>query len=311
MPIQIETYRPEFGAAMEALQRRYIAALPQGTKFVPRELYNHHPALEGGQNVFCAFVEGRVLAGYGALFPTPAEPGSPPEIPNTIWVHIRVDPEAERGAVLQDVLYAAILQRCGEYGRRWRDRRTRLAISYPVARQDEIAYFAAQGLVKFDALLQMARDLSEPLAPLSLPPGVTVRRWALETRQDRQRYLEVETVVFPQSPRTLDELAFTMRGWEGGTAVTAFDAQENIVGSVMAYWYGAHAITEDVFVVPGWRRKGLARYLIGEGMRYLAQNGKGAANLEVKESNQPAVGLYQSLGYRVVNTELQLGLEIS
>ncbi len=311
MPIQIQTYRPEFGAAIEELQHRYIAAQPQGTKFVPRELYSHHPALEGGRNVFCAFLEGRVLAGYGALFPTPAEPDSPPEIPNTIWVHIRVDPEAEQGPALQDALYAAILQRSQEYGRRWQGRRTRMAISYPAARQDEIAHFASQGLVKFDALLQMARDLSEPLAALSPPPGVTIRRWGMETRQDRQRYLEVETAIFPQSPRTLEELAFYMRGWEGGTAVTAFDAQENIVGSVMAYWYGAHAVTEDVFVVPQWRRKGLARYIIGEGMRYLAQNGKSAANLEVKESNQPAVRLYRSLGYRVVNTELQLGLDIS
>jgi len=186
-----------------------------------------------------------------------------------------------------------------------------MAISYPAARQDEIAYFASQGLVKFDALLQMARDLSEPLAALSLPLGVTVRRWAMETQRDRQRYLEVEAAVFPQSPRTLEELVFYMRSWDGGSAITAFDDQGDIVGSVMAYWYGAHAVTEDIFVVPEWRGKGLARYLIGEGIRYLAQNGKGAANLEVRESNQPAVRLYQSLGYRVVNTELQLGLEIS
>jgi ribosomal protein S18 acetylase RimI-like enzyme len=79
----------------------------------------------------------------------------------------------------------------------------------------------------------------------------------------------------------------------------------------MAYWHGAHGVIEDIFVVPEWRGKGLARYIIGEGIRYLAQHGKRAANLEVKESNQPAVRLYQSLGYRVVNTELQLGLDIS
>jgi ribosomal protein S18 acetylase RimI-like enzyme len=308
MYIEIKTYHPAFGDALEALQRKYMALQPQGTKFVPRALYDHHPALEGGKNVFCAFGRDQNLVGYGALFPTRAEADSPADVPNTVWVHIRVDPEAKNASEIQDAVYGAILKRSSEYSERWRERRTRVAISYPDARQEEIAFFAAQGLEPFDALVRMVRNLSEPLDTLSLPTSVTVRRWRMASKAEQEKYLAAEKKVFPQSARTLEELRFYMRSWVAGTAITAFDGTENIVGSVMAYWYGEGGVTEDIFVMPDWRGRGIAKTLITEGMRYLLENGKRAASLEVKESNHPAVGLYRSLGYQVVDKELQLGL---
>ncbi len=188
MQITIETYRPELGTAIEELQNGYIAANPQGTKFVPKELYNHHPALEKGRNVICAFVKGRVPAGYGALFPTPAEPASPPEVANTIWIHIRVDPQSVCLEEIQEALYQAIFARSLTYSRAWQDRRTRIAISYPAARDEELAFFEAKGFEKFDALLQMTRDLTKPIPPITLPPGIVVRGWRMATREEKKAY---------------------------------------------------------------------------------------------------------------------------
>jgi ribosomal protein S18 acetylase RimI-like enzyme len=309
--MKIETYKPEFGQALEALQRRYIAAAPPGTKFVPKELYQHHPALEAGSNVFCAFGPDGALLGYGALIPTPAEPDSPPEIPNTIWIHIRVDPELSDLGDVREAIYQRILDKSQAYGQQWRGRRTRMAISYPDGAQEEIAFFADQGLERFDALLQMARDLAMPAPSLTLPAGITVKRWGMETREEKEKYLAAEAAIFPGSPRTLEELEFYVRSWQGGTPVTAFDAEGSIVGSVMAYWYGEwNGVTEDVFVVPQWRRSGIARGLIAEAIGYLVENGIRMARLEVKESNAPAVKLYRSLGYQVASREEQLGLYI-
>jgi ribosomal protein S18 acetylase RimI-like enzyme len=311
MQVKIETYKPEFGAALEALQRRYIAAAPKGTKFVPKELYQHHPALEEGRNVFCAFGPDGALLGYGALIPTPAEPASPPEVPNTIWIHIRVDPELSEFGEVQDAVYQHILDKSLAYGQQWRGRGTRVAISYPDAAQDEIAFFAAHGLERFDALLQMARDLAAPAPSFTMPAGITTQRWGMESREEKEQYLAAEAAIFPGSPRTLEELEFYVRSWQGGTPVTAFDAGGNIVGSVMAYWYGQwHGVTEDIFVIPQWRRCGIARGLIAEGINYLVENGIRMARLEVKESNAPAANLYRSLGYQAASREEQLGMYI-
>ena len=308
--MRIETYTPGLGEAIERLQRRYIAVQPQGSKFVPKEFYSQHPAMESGENVFCAFVDD-ALVGYGALIPTPAEPDSAQDIENTIWIYIRVDPEAGNRAATQEALYEAILEKCREYSRKWRGRKTKMAIGYPEGRQEEIEYFVSKGLERFDALLQMRRDLSEPVQEFELPPGITKRCWRMEGKGEKERYLEVEKRVWPQSPRTVEELTYYFGSWKGGAAITAFDESGRIVGSVMAYWYGGlHGVTEDVFVAPDWRRKGIAKRLIMEGMKYLWENGIRTAGLEVRESNQPAVRLYQSLGYRVIHREVQLALSI-
>ncbi len=310
MSLRIETYTSELGEAIERLQRRYISVQPQGSKFVPKEFYSQHPAMEGGENVFCAFADD-ALVGYGVLIPTPAESGSAQDITNTIWIYIRVDPEAGNWIAIQEALYEAISKKSRQYSREWRGRETRMAVGYPEGRQEEIEYFLSKGLERFDALLQMRRDLSEPMPELEMPPGVTARRWRMEGKEEKERYLEVEKRVWPQSPRTVEELAYYFSSWKGGTAITAFDEAGRIVGSMMAYWYGGrHGITEDVFVVADWRRKGIAKHLIMEGMKYLWENGIKTAGLEVRESNRPAARLYQGLGYRVVHREVQLALSI-
>jgi ribosomal protein S18 acetylase RimI-like enzyme len=245
------------------------------------------------------------------MIPTPAEPTSPAEVPNTIWIHIRVDLELSDFREVREAVYQRTLDRSQTYGQEWQGRRTRIAISYPDAAQEEIAFFAAQGLERFDALLQMARDLAAPAPSLTMPAGITAQRWGMESREEKEQYLAAEAAIFPGSPRTLEELEFYVRSWQGGTPVTAFDAGGNIVGSVMAYWYSEwNGVTEDIFVVPQWRRCGIARGLITKGIDYLVENGVRMARLEVKESNAPAVNLYRSLGYRVASREEQSGMYI-
>jgi ribosomal protein S18 acetylase RimI-like enzyme len=303
---RVGTYRPEWGEAIEELQRRYIVANPKGTKFVPKGFYDHHP-----KDVVYAVEDNGTLVGYGTLDPTPAEPISPLEIPNTIWIGIRVDPKVDEWEKTQDAIYGAIVERSLACCKDWKGRNTRLAISYPESRQEELAYFVSRGFARFEALLQMGRDLSKPVPAFTLPVGITAKYWTMETMQDKEEYLRVENVMFPDAPRSLDNLEALVQSWIGGTPITAFDQKGNIVGSVMAYWYGGElGLTEDVFVVPQWQRLGVAKYLITEGMRYLQKNGLKWAGLEVKESNHPAVRLYRSLGYQVGSREIQLGLTI-
>jgi ribosomal protein S18 acetylase RimI-like enzyme len=85
-----------------------------------------------------------------------------------------------------------------------------------------------------------------------------------------------------------------------------FDSQDKIAGGLMAVWYGQRrGVTEDIFVLPPWRRKGIARSRIAEGIQYLAEHEIAIASLEVRESNTPAALLYQSMGYGINNQEEQ------
>jgi ribosomal-protein-alanine N-acetyltransferase len=53
----------------------------------------------------------------------------------------------------------------------------------------------------------------------------------------------------------------------------------------------------NVVVAPAWRRRGLARWLLGYAMGQAARGGSRRAFLEVRGSNREALGLYGSLGF--------------
>ena len=310
--VKITSYNPALGEAIEKLQRVYIAAHPKGTKFISKEFFNNNPALEQGANVLCAHDRKKNMVGYGALFPSPAEADSPSEIPNTIWIHIRVDPTSDDFCFIREQLYNKMCQRAAHYGNKWDGRKSRIAISYPESLEEEISFFRQMGFKEFNALVQMSRDLTIELPKkIQLPGELAIRQWNGTDEGVLAQYATVEAQIFQHDPRTVDELRFYFQSWESGTPFTAFDQTKKIVGSVMAYWYGnKYGITEDIFVIPEWRGQGIAKYLICEGLQYLARNGIEQAGLEVKESNVPACQLYSSLGYEIHSREEQWELEI-
>ncbi len=67
-------------------------------------------------------------------------------------------------------------------------------------------------------------------------------------------------------------------------------------------------VTDDVFVLPEWRGRGLAKYLVNEGLRYLQEIGLEQSVLEVLVSNAPALHVYQVTGHTIINEEVFLGL---
>ena len=94
--------------------------------------------------------------------------------------------------------------------------------------------------------------------------------------------------------------------WKNGTCLAAFD-QNELAGSITLLWDEAAetpeqrqtGLTENVFVLPRWRGLGLGAHLISQGLLLLKKHGLKEAQVQVKESNFVALGLYTGLGYTV------------
>jgi len=67
-----------------------------------------------------------------------------------------------------------------------------------------------------------------------------------------------------------------------------------------------HSATENIFVVPNWRRKNIAKELISTALRDLKQNGKTIATLCTKGTNKDAIKLYLSYGYTLYYNLIEL-----
>lgn len=75
-----------------------------------------------------------------------------------------------------------------------------------------------------------------------------------------------------------------------------------LLGFAAAYRVGGEAELWNIAVMPRFRRQGVARTLLVEVCRNMANAGAQRLFLEVRKSNTPATEFYRSLGFVLLNT---------
>ena len=107
----------------------------------------------------------------------------------------------------------------------------------------------------------------------------------------------IERTCF-SDPWTVGGIAETI---QYGTA-RAFVAVDStgVAGYVMARISGEEAEILNLAVLPKVRRRGLARQLLTTGLAALAESKVAEVYLEVRQSNDAAIALYQGFGFRPV-----------
>jgi ribosomal-protein-alanine N-acetyltransferase len=115
---------------------------------------------------------------------------------------------------------------------------------------------------------------------------------------DLDQVLEIERASFP-TPWT--RAAFCYEIEQNKVArCTAMRARRGIVG-YLCFWEIGHEIhITNLAVHPEWRRRGVARQLLGAALIEGVSRGVILAFLEVRPSNTRALALYESLGFQVI-----------
>jgi ribosomal protein S18 acetylase RimI-like enzyme len=73
----------------------------------------------------------------------------------------------------------------------------------------------------------------------------------------------------------------------------------SVVGSVMVGYDGHRGWVNYLAVGPGYQRRGLGRILMQRAEELLGELGCAKLNLQIRSSNEAAIGFYRRLGYRV------------
>jgi [ribosomal protein S18]-alanine N-acetyltransferase len=109
--------------------------------------------------------------------------------------------------------------------------------------------------------------------------------------------VEIERECF-SDPWTASGIRETVQ-YETARAFVA-ESGGRAVGYVMARISGEEGEILNLAVLPKSRRQGIARCLLAEALGSIAAAGVTEAYLEVRQSNEEAIGLYQSQGFRPV-----------
>ena len=261
------------------------------------------PGFQGGKNIIIAQDAELCVWGYAAI--SSAYYSNVLEA-RVFWIDLRTDPEVDPNLVLKDTLLNRIIQR----GRvmKVEENRERAAVvaTYFAEGEASIEYLKMRGFKHFETMLAMGRELD--MLPLRFPVSqeINIKSWRMETREDKQAYLDAREIAFGYPLQTLKILEhFTLSElWQNGTTFTAF-AGDKIIGSVMVL---SNGMLDYVFVHPEWRGKGIAKALVSRAIEFLKERDHSQAWLEVYSHNQAAVNLYQSFGFESFKKEISLGL---
>ncbi len=165
------------------------------------------------------------------------------------------------------------------------------------------------GFERVRDLWRMSRDLREPLPPVELPPGVTLRTF--RTGEDEEAWLAANARAFAHHPEQggLDATDLALRTGSDWFDPAGFFLAERDGRLVGFHWTKVHAgdpPVGEVYVVgvdPDAQGGGLGRTLTLAGLHHLRDRGLAEVLLYVEADNAPALRVYEHLGFRHAATD--------
>ncbi len=134
--------------------------------------------------------------------------------------------------------------------------------------------------------------------------GCDIRVLDLEDPYWLRTYIDATALGFG-SPDPEAEILYQVRHRQA--KVFAAVRQERVAGSVTVWPVDeTHGAVENIFVIPEYRRQGIASELIRTAWDELKARGLTSARLNVEKENAPAQALYRKLGYMPVDEVIEL-----
>lgn len=255
-------------------------------------------------NVYCAFENGKMVAKGQVSIINVVPPGRSKENNHSIFVNLKTIPERESDIDLLDKVYQHLFLRAHhlketlpkEYG-------TILCVGNDSTEAANNQFFIQKGYRHLNSLYRMNRDLNEPIPEFKLQEGFQFSYWKMETSREERDYLDVEAEIWPDTPLGLNRLSEYKKNllW---TSIVIREA-DTIVGGLMTWQEEDQGVIEDVFVREPWRKRGIAKYLLTQALRYLKSHQLHYANLMVLTTNKSALSLYESVGFCVDKEEIR------
>jgi len=155
----------------------------------------------------------------------------------------------------------------------------------------------------------MLRSLVEPIAALSVPDGFQVREVA-EMGEHARRAAAHREVWLPWTDGDISEADYArfmrLPGYERDLDIVAVSAQGEIAAFVNGWIDPLNRIGDfgPVGARPAYRRQGLTRLALLEGLRRMQERGMQRACVSTNIANLAAQKLYESVGFEVVNRYL-------
>jgi len=293
----------------------FIRNFEHGDMPLLRELYQSVTAKENAtfwwvgdednwRNVYCAFENGKMVAKGQVSIINVVPPGRSIENNHSIYVNLKTISDREHDIALLDKVYQYLFTRAQqlketlskEYG-------TILCVGNDSDETANNQFFIQKGYLPLNSLYRMNRDLNKPIPALTLQEEFQFSNWKMETSSEERDYLDIEAEIWPDTPLSLNRLSEYKNNKLWTSMVIC--QTDVIIGGLMAWQEEDYGVIEDVFVREPWRKRGIAKYLLTQALKYLKSHQLQNATLMVLTTNKSALSLYESVGFYTDKEEIR------
>lgn len=255
-------------------------------------------------NVYCAFEDGKMIAKGQVSIVNIVPPGRPKNTQHSIYINLKTVPERENDIALLEGVYQHLFARANQLNETLStEYETILCVGNHSTETANNQFFIEKGFLHLYTSYCMRRDLNAPIAELKLGDEFQFSHWRMETSSEERQYLEIEAEIWPDTPLGHNRLTDYKKNMLWTSMVVR--QSDTIVGGLMAWQEEEHGEIEDVFVREPWRKRGIAKYLLTEALKYFKSHQLQYTNLMVLTTNQSALSLYESVGFYVDNEEIR------
>lgn len=255
-------------------------------------------------NVYCAFEDGKMIAKGQVSIVNIVPPGRPKNTQHSIYINLKTMPERENDIALLESVYQHLFARAKQLKETLStEYETILCVGNNSTETANNQFFIDKGFLHLYMSYRMKRDLNELIAELKLSDEFQFSHWKMETSEEERQYLDVEAEIWPDTPLGHDRL-IEHKNNKRWTSMVVRQA-DTIVAGLMTWQEEDHGQIEDVFVREPWRKRGIAKYLLTEALKYLKSHQLQYTYLMVLTTNQSALSLYESVGFYVDNEEIR------
>ena len=283
----------------------------EGLNFVLKLLYLYHDDFNK-KNMFCAVNgEGEIIAVAHLMEHDTFHAVRSDDNENfirylTFELAFEADMEEDR---VKDALTEALLRRSREIKSEYPDKRIVMAQYIDTDNLQDLSYLLARGFTIHDTIVVFKFDLSRDIPSYPLPEGVRVLPYALDHNEALEQYHQAELASFDGVAWSMNLLRW-MQGAQEMVNYCAFSDSQFIGNTSTWRITEERSATENVFVIPDWQKKGVARGLLCTALNALKEQGKTIATLGTHGSNRKAIRLYTEIGYELYGFRLTIGYEI-
>jgi GNAT superfamily N-acetyltransferase len=258
------------------------------------------------ENIFTAVDDNNQVLGVGCLSFHLTWHVVDEDIMHKLKLDMAIDYENKHAKQAKSLLMDKLIEKLDEYKEKYSNNKMCICNYCESDKVDDIQFFMSKGFTMSGVTPVLKFDLSKDIKHYDIPDYISIKPYPIN-EDTVDNYINATALGYGM-PDSKAEMLF-QAGGESFKLFTAMD-KGKVVSAITLWEIGdGRCATENIFTVPEYRRKNIAREIIATGLEYQKNAGHKIATLSMDGTNLRAMKLYLSMGYEFMYTLIEMRYE--